>query len=148
MTTFKQVLLEIRRFSNLGLHDSAVLLGSFAVNLSEPGQSRALALVAWGHALREDGQNKRALQVYNEALHEISRFESTNISSLGEEFSIIEDDENDATQDELNEDPSVFFDQKKRPRRANAIRSVGSFVAMIKFRMAQCHCVKYINLPF
>ncbi|KAH9247110.1 hypothetical protein BASA81_015303 [Batrachochytrium salamandrivorans] len=130
------MLREIKRLSGFDEHESAILLASFAVSQAEPGVSRALAKASFGNALKADRQFKRAIQMYEEALHEVSRnsMASNNrglvLDSAQEaDLLIVFDDDHNLHSGGREEDSS------KRRRQFN---EVSLLTSSIRFRIAIC----------
>jgi len=91
------LLKEARSLSENGLHESAILLASLLVSLFEEGFPRACARTVYAHVLRADSQYKRALQAYQDALHELNRLRG---SLPTEAASMVSDDGDVAMNDD------------------------------------------------
>lgn len=146
---YKQVA-EVKRLSSFDLHESAVLLASFCVSQcsNEQGISRALAKCAFGNALKQDHQFKRAIQMYKDAVHEVSRaaHDDATVDSHQTQTILLlfEDDHNVLRGQTCKEDENLNTsnnneeegDSSKRRRRCETSLMLTN---SIKFRIALCY---------
>lgn len=134
---------EIKRLSAFDEHESAILLASFAVSQAEPGVSRALAKASFGNALKADRQFKRAIQMYEEALHDVARNSTAASSNRGlvldsaqeADLLVVFDDDHNLRLGQGQGGGGREEDSSKRRRQFS---EVSLLTSSIRFRIAMC----------